>query len=470
MSARPEIQTRTVRATHLPLVEGTVERLTKRARKLSATPPSFREVRRFEQQERDQEGRPIKWSDGTPLMAEWVEVEITNAVVKLAGWHVLARIEHTEHGVIVKGSDDPAIAALTEARCDHCRKARNRIYTYVVEKDGRRLQVGSGCLKDFAGHDVTNFGLPNLWTDGEEWDEWGGGGEYPMDLLRFLTLVAVCTREHGFRSRKEHGRGYATADQAMSAYHAGGREAVRVREAVNDGDVRLARTALKWARTLESPDSGYLTSLQTIARSGYLYIDNAGLAGSLLVAYERAQGHARRAKDAKARAARSRHVGTVKERLRGLHVRYVMTRWIESYWGSKSLEKFVDADGNVYVWWNTGDPLFTACGEVINPEGAGRPWVVLDGTVKTHDEFDGTAQTVLTRCRVHHTFGLVENGPVQKAAAERAWKVKDLRRQYRSGRWYADDPNNLKAYREAVLANAAKAGISPEEITKEDAA
>lgn len=51
--------------------------------------------------------------------------------------------------------------------------------------------------------------------------------------------------------------------------------------------------------------------------------------------------------------------------------------------------EFVDRDGNVFIWFTS------AC--IDAKEGDA---VILKGTVKKHSEYDGTKQTVLTRCKI----------------------------------------------------------------------
>ena len=50
--------------------------------------------------------------------------------------------------------------------------------------------------------------------------------------------------------------------------------------------------------------------------------------------------------------------------------------------------KMTDASGNVFVWWGTND---FAADLSVGDKVEGK------ATVKAHDEYDGCAQTVLTR-------------------------------------------------------------------------
>ena len=89
------------------------------------------------------------------------------------------------------------------------------------------------------------------------------------------------------------------------------------------------------------------------------------------------------------------HVGKVGEKLIR-KVKLAFTAIFETnfhakgYWTSNTnyLHKFVDEAGNVFVWKTT---LFLDLDR--NQE------VIIKGTIKAHDEYDGVKQTVLTRCK-----------------------------------------------------------------------
>lgn len=89
------------------------------------------------------------------------------------------------------------------------------------------------------------------------------------------------------------------------------------------------------------------------------------------------------------------HIGKVGEKL-VRKVKLAFTAIFETnfhakgYWSSNTnyLHKFVDEAGNVFVWKTT---LFLDLNR--NQE------VIIKGTIKGHDEYEGVKQTVLTRCK-----------------------------------------------------------------------
>ena len=87
----------------------------------------------------------------------------------------------------------------------------------------------------------------------------------------------------------------------------------------------------------------------------------------------------------------SEHVGEIGQRLK-VKVKYVFTAsWdVDAPWGNTThhIHKFVDPDGNIYVWKTT-----------TYVDGDYGTELVLAGTVKEHTEYNGEKQTVLTRCK-----------------------------------------------------------------------
>lgn len=90
--------------------------------------------------------------------------------------------------------------------------------------------------------------------------------------------------------------------------------------------------------------------------------------------------------------AASTHVGTVGERLRGVEAVVDFVRDLDGgMYGPKRLVKLRTVGGDVLVTFSTSEWVW----------GAERgQQVVIDFTVKAHDEYEGTAQTTITRAKV----------------------------------------------------------------------
>ena len=87
----------------------------------------------------------------------------------------------------------------------------------------------------------------------------------------------------------------------------------------------------------------------------------------------------------------SEFIGEIKERLRDIHAKLVSEREINSYYGTSILYTFAQNE-NILVWFCSGCPIDKDIH--IGDE------ILLTGTVKAHDEYNGIKQTKLNRCIV----------------------------------------------------------------------
>jgi len=162
--------------------------------------------------------------------------------VKLNGWAFAAMLDHElgEDNTIVRAV--PGVVLPTEWHhrnnsCDHCKRSQVRKQTFVCmnESDGRLVQVGSTCIRDFLGTDVAScineveLSASALACLSEaELEDWRGRrGTYTCTLVEFLAWTAKEIRENGWKSRGQareetFSSGPATADAAfmtMCDYH-----------------------------------------------------------------------------------------------------------------------------------------------------------------------------------------------------------------------------------------------------------
>jgi hypothetical protein len=95
---------------------------------------------------------------------------------------------------------------------------------------------------------------------------------------------------------------------------------------------------------------------------------------------------------AKASLPVSKHVGEVGKRVEAKALYEAMIP-IETAYGRSYLRKFRTEDGAVLAWFSGS-----------YPDGLGRDdlgkWVTIKGTVKAHKDYNGEAQTSLTRIKV----------------------------------------------------------------------
>lgn len=342
-------------------------------------------------------------------------VKVSGQSPKLAGWTFAAVLQHEELGNIVRrvpGSEDVKLALdlrTCPPYCDHCETKRRRNDTYVVvHEDGRQVQVGRNCLKDFTGHDspeaIARWAevlgcFVDTVSDGEE-GFGGGGGEAHWSLVEFLGVVCAAIACYGWLSRtkaREFGKN-ATADYALSYLNC--RNDGERRKVLPDGivtkDLDRAKSALDYALAHFEETEGqdleeYVHNLRLVCQGGSVNGRSSGLAASLVQFSERLQGR----EIERQRAAESKFQGTVgKREVFTLTVTRVIDIDSELY-GVSHLHLMQDAAGNRFSWKTSSECLQVGTTYACK------------GTVKEHKVyvprgaeagFEGIEQTVLNRC------------------------------------------------------------------------
>lgn len=343
---------------------------------------------------------------------ECVEIKVVGEPVVIDGWRFIAHLEHTEAGNLISrldGDDSPIgkIWRKAPANCAHCQQPRSRKYTYLVRsEDGDLLQVGSTCVQDFLqGHDPEKAlrlatAIRTIRTCCADEDYAMGGRQPWFGVVEYLGWVAGAIRVSGWLSRGKARLegGMATADyaeQTMLKFY-GSRPCDYD---VTEADAQRAAKAIAYVKDVlgaKPNPSDYEYNLIVAVAAGSFKLDRdgrrkAGLVASAIVSYERhaARELARQRRDAEAReaGARSTHVGNVGDRLRNLPVILTRIYETEGHYGARTMHRFEDEAGNVYVWWATGEARAETGDQLL-----------LTGTVKRHSDYRGTKQTDLQRC------------------------------------------------------------------------
>lgn len=396
------VQTRTIDRADFNIVHEAVTKANKKAAKLGQ--PGF------EITTASAESRAIKVPDPVHQgswkvigYVEQIEVTVTGTPPRIAGWTFVATLEWDEvsHQAVIRKIDgldvDLAAARPEFENCDHCNTRRARSNTYLLRHDdGSFKQVGSTCLREFLGVEV-NLQLLGFNPYGEVGDNSPRRPERLALLPTFEAVLAI-TRAFGWVSS---GAAYndphkiSTKERFGAYYWDLSREGLgaETRQGVlakgRERDAETAAEVLAWVRTVVD-NSEYISNLKAAcaAEDDSFSAANLGLVVSAPFAYQRYQERqnaaAREAKVAKD----SLYVGTVGERLRGLKLTVKSSRYIEGYYGPTNLLFLTDEAGNAFKWFASSYDADQ--GDVV----------VLDGTVKKHEEFNGLKSTVLTRCNV----------------------------------------------------------------------
>ncbi len=345
-------------------------------------------------------------------------VSVTGETPKLAGWKLVAVVETLASGenllsCVPNEVCPPQYRNANAQVCNHCNTSRRRAEVFVVvHEDGRTAQVGRQCLADFLGGQSPEgivsyaswaFGLERTLSDAES-EFWGGGGHEPVgfNIDEFLKTTAALIRKLGWISRTVARQLEGASDEQSSTASnvvwllsrtwsqedAKRRKEFVARNAIvlEERDAKLATEALAWGAALPTNDGDYIYNLGVACRLGFVTTKTTGLVASVIAAYQRHLDKEAELNMKRAANKERKHVGTVGERTGFAQVTVKAIRSFDSEWGARTLIRFEDAAGNVLCWWKSGDTQFEE-GQTFD----------ITGTVKSHEDWKGTPQTLLQR-------------------------------------------------------------------------
>lgn len=319
---------------------------------------------------------------------------------RIQGWTLVARLQHTEAGVIVAcapGEECPERYREASNICEHCGTKRRRADTFVLRSSEDRLyQIGRNCLADFLQTDPSKLvARAELLAEiagmcpGEGEPSYGGGRR-EWSTAWFLACAVASVRVNGFRKSNELGSTKADATFLAGPCPSNSYETRDSWKAWHDGqpnkaDIAEAQAILAWTPT---GDSDYVHNLKIALKCAGVDFKRMGIVASAPTAYARELG---RIQEKKREAAQpdGGHFGEVGKR--GA-VTATLLRKVEinGDFGGSSLCCFRTEAGQDLVWFASSTcPRTQDIGTAFN----------LTGTVKRHETRNGRAQTVLTRCK-----------------------------------------------------------------------
>jgi len=414
---------------------GLIDRLNRKARKLGCA-----EIHATVAGEEYKTFPPRKLYPGDdfpapPRIIRFVLLDIEGDAPSLNGWTFIGTVEHGEGpnggkaNILraVPGHTIPEDYRHTAPVCEHCRTARYRRDTYVVQhEDGTTKQIGKQCLKDFLGHASPHqyaafaVSVAELFADldytcpDEDSVEYSGhgGGYWYFEASHYLPWVVASIRAYGWKSAtqaRDYG-GIATASAAIDCMMERDQTKVKDEAKPTDADAALAEAALAWIHAADAEwyaDNQYRTNLYYLAQREFLGFRDLGLIASLIPTYTKAMQIELEQKKARAE---SHHIGEVGKR--GTWT-MTCTRIHETdggQFGPTYITSFIEGDGNRVVWFASAAPryLVDGCCEAYVEQG---DVVEIKATVKEHGEYKGIPQTIITRAKILRILPKAEDAP-----------------------------------------------------------
>lgn len=340
---------------------------------------------------------------GMQIRKEKVKVTLNSPSIGVNGTKFLAVVTQEEAGFIVKSGRDVELNGWRpeSQACEHCGINRPRSKTYLVEgPDGKRHQIGSTCVDAYLG--VKPEGL---WAIGEDpvGNIGGGGSVNAANLARptdHMIAYALAVSDEGknfvSRSSASWNGGQSTADLIERALWSKSKED---REWAAEMEAKAfqymangrAKEVLEQIRAVEG-DNDYATNLRTVAKGEYMKPANSGILVSGLSVLRRNE---EKAKKESIPPAAVGFAAPEKTQMKGRKVTITGVQNIQStdyYTGNditKSKITFRDENNHELIWWAS---------KVIDVE-PGKEVTFTGGSVKSHNHYNGTDQTTLTRVK-----------------------------------------------------------------------
>ena len=339
-----------------------------------------------------------------------VEATLDYEIPIIDGWDLICTFDivPTDEGSVVLTSKVPGKSIpidwlnKTEIHCDHCGYNRNRNHSMLMFNIDTEdfMEVGSTCIKDFFGHDPKAFmwmaqiNLENIVRNMES--DFTGCSPYAYGLHDFLAVTNACINDSGWVSKgvafnKNCG---STCDMVMEQMnmprhkHTGWvyqGKIFPVLLPIIDDDKKMADDTVDYFLNLDVDDNDYLTNCKKIAEIGYVPVKHIGVACSMVATYKRSY------EDKLRREAHgtSEYVGELGDKLE-VAVECIFNVTVNSQFVTSELYIFVDENGNKFKTFYSGSGWECETGDKV----------ILKGTVKKHEEYEGEKATMLTRCNV----------------------------------------------------------------------
>ena len=327
----------------------------------------------------------------------WVTIHYQKPV--LDGWHLIAVYdwEVTEDGKrTCYVNPVPGQMVLEEfrevedGRCDHCHTNRRRKKSMLLTKNFLDYKiVGTSCVKDFLGHKSPNS-LMELYMFEQEF--FGYVSEFAptfdrmacVKVKRIMEIAAMYIRQEGYQRAHE---GFSTGDKVSSYMFSSDSYWIteRATNTPTQDDIDTAKNAMEWIAE-QSDVTEYMDNLKRAVEAGAVSEKRLTFVASGVYSYNRAKAEAEKAKDNANKS--NRHLGNIKDRLKDIMATVKRVRFTDGYYGTTTIITLETATGDTLVWFASGS----------HDIEEGEYWV-FDGTVKKHDTFNNTRQTIITRVK-----------------------------------------------------------------------
>ena len=326
---------------------------------------------------------------------ELVNIEIEGKY-QIKDYEFVAKLEYNDEANknIIKGMVDTIpVKYLTRCECDHCKSDRVRKHTILLKKENDYIQVGSKCVNDYLGVDITHYAsylsfvkdIPQMI---EEYNDEGLVDPYTPEYFSTREVLEqgyVYVKEHGYTSRKmvDTMGGNTTAeiikDMLMEVKYKG--EIVYPKAQITDNTRNEVDNVIEFVKTLNDTNI-YNYNLKTlVVETKFVQIKDFGIVVSAIASYLKEKENRKENV--------SEYVGQIGDKVEITSNVKVLTTYKTEYGYNNYTTSYIykfEENGNVFIWKTS---------TYLNPDKIYK----ISGKIKEHSEYKGLKQTVLTRCK-----------------------------------------------------------------------
>ena len=320
-----------------------------------------------------------------PIALEVVSYEFTMDSLKVGDYTPIVVIDHTpEDGNLVYKLDESVELReewfAVESKCDHCQHNRKRNKTVILQDvAGDLKQVGTTCIKDYTGIDAQDIiklyaEVHTMFVKDDEL--WVSEDRMPhsdyVNTERYLAHCIDIIEKTGYKKESTKYEAFSEAQISKPS----------------NKSIEVAKTVIEYFKSHEySFSQDFLRNVQTSLKNEYS--KSNGLVAYAYLAYQKEiEKEAKRVAESN-NARQSGHVGTVGEKVE-VEVTMVKSIAFETNYGTSRMYLMEDSEHNLYKWNSSTHALY-------NKEIGDK--FKIAGTIKSHDEYNDTKQTTLTRCK-----------------------------------------------------------------------